>query len=356
MAGFGKDPSKTEPPTAKRRSEARTQGQVAKSKEIHNVVILFAGLAALSWFGSELFEGISGFMSHTFSRLHQTTETVQGMYAFALFVANISGRILAPIILILMVAGVVSNLAQTGWIFSAERLQPKLPNIDPLKGLQRMVSMNGVVELIKSVIKMVVIGGVAYLVIKKELKLIPYVLDMSAPAMAMYIVGVGAKLVFYVGLIMIVIAILDFAYQKWEHEESLKMTKEEVKDEAKQREGDPQIKAKQRSKQREVATRRMMQEVPKADVVITNPTFLAIAIQYAPEAMKAPKVVAKGARLIAEKIRDIAKEHGIPIYQDPPLAQALFKSAEVGDEIPADLYRAVAEVLAYVYRLKGKAA
>ncbi|MBI2060195.1 MAG: flagellar biosynthesis protein FlhB [Nitrospirae bacterium] len=356
MPIFGRDPSKTEAPTAKRRSEAQSQGQVARSKEISNVVVLFASLLALYWFGSKMFEGLGAFMGQTFSHLHQPDFTLQGFYSYAIGIATISAKIIAPILIVLLIAGVLGNIAQVGFIFSTESLTPNLAKLNPLMGLQRLISLNGFVELAKSSVKLVVVGAVAYLVVKKELKLIPYITDMSVPAIAAYILKVATKLFIYIGLIMVVIAILDYAYQKWEHEQSLKMTKEEVKDEFKQREGDPQVKSKMRQKQREAAMKRMMQEVPKADVVITNPIFLAVAIKYDSGSMTAPVVVAKGARLIAERIRDLAKANGVPIWVDQYLARELYDRVDIGGQIPVEVFAAVAQVLAHIYRMKNKAA
>ncbi|MBI2891019.1 MAG: flagellar biosynthesis protein FlhB [Nitrospirae bacterium] len=356
MPLFGQDPSKTEAPTPKRRGEARGRGQVARSKEISNVVVLFAALVALAWYGTDLVDGMGDFMAHTFGRLHELDFTVQGLLAYALFVARFVAKLILPILLILLVAGVLSNIAQVGWIFTTEPLQPDLAKLNPINGLRRIVSLNGIFELFKSSLKLIVVGGVAYYVVKKEMLTLPFIGDMSLPDMFGEILRVATKLFLTVGVVMIIIAIIDYAYTKWEYEQSLKMSKEEVKDEAKQREGDPQIKAKQRQKQREVSMRRMMQEVPRADVVITNPTFIAVAIRYAPEDMQAPTVVAKGARLVAERIRDLAKAHGVLIHEDPPLAQSLYDMVEIGQQIPPELFGAVAQVLAYVYRMKGKAA
>ena len=221
--------------------------------------------------------------------------------------------------------------------------------------MKKFVSLRSLIELIKSFLKILYIGVIAWFVLRGELDSLPALIDMSVGQILGFIGMTSLKVMFYVSLAMAVLAAVDFAYQRWQHHKDLMMTKQEVKDEYKQAEGDPKVKGRIRQMQRQMASRRMMAAVPNADVVITNPTHLAIAIQYNAEEMFAPQIVAKGAGLVAERIKAIALEHDVPVVENKPLARTLFKSTEVGDAVPAELYRAVAEVLAYVYRLKGKA-
>ena len=229
----------------------------------------------------------------------------------------------------------------------------KLTKLNPVSGLKRLVSLKALVELAKSISKILFIGSIAYLLVKSDMKEFPILMHQEVGQILVFIARVSLKVCFFVCLAMIVLAVLDFIYQRWQHEEDLKMTKQEVKDEQKQTYGDPKVKARIRSVQLEMARRRMMEAVPGADVVITNPTHLALALKFDAREMVAPRILAKGSGHIAERIREIAVEHQIPIVEEKPLAQALFKMVEIGDYIPAELFRAVAEVLAYVYRLKG---
>jgi flagellar biosynthetic protein FlhB len=242
---------------------------------------------------------------------------------------------------------------QIGFQISTEAMSLKLSKLDPISSMKRFVSLKSLIELGKSIIKILFVGGIAYLVVKSDLKEFPYLVQQEVGQIILFIAKVSLKLFFFVCLAMIVLAILDYIYQRWQYEQDLKMTKQEVKDEFKQTYGDPKVKARIRGVQQEMARRRMMEAVPEADVVITNPTHLAIALKFDAREMIAPRVVAKGAGFVAERIREIAAENQIPIIEEKPLAQALFKMVEIGGYIPAELYRAVAEVLAYVYRLKG---
>ncbi|CAD7783391.1 MAG: Flagellar biosynthetic protein FlhB [Candidatus Methanoperedenaceae archaeon GB37] len=211
-----------------------------------------------------------------------------------------------------------------------------------------------VVEVFKSIAKIAIVGVVVFSIIKGEISNLITLMDREVGAIFKYLMVVSFKIIIYVAPIMVILAVIDYAFQKWEFERNLKMTREEVKEEFRQTEGDPLVKARIRSLQRQMAKQRMMKDVPKADVIIKNPTHLAVALRYVKEEMHAPKVIAKGAGIIAEKIEEIAKSHGIPVIQNKKLAQALYKMVEIGEEIPAVLYQAVAEVLAYVYRLRGE--
>ncbi len=250
------------------------------------------------------------------------------------------------------IAAILGNVLQVGFMFSTESIQPKIDKISPSKGFQRLFSVRSIAEMIKGILKICIIAGVAYLVIRKEIvNLIPLA-DQSIWGMLTYLGRVCFHILLATTVVLVFLAALDYAYQRWEFEKSIRMTKQEIKDEFKNTEGDPMIKARIRRIQREMARKRMMAEVPKATVVVTNPTHLAVAIRYEHATMNAPVVVAKGADIIAEKIREIAKENDIPIVENKPLAQVLYKIVKLNHAVPENLYKAVAEVLAFVYEQK----
>lgn len=347
------DQERTEKPTGRKLSKAREEGQVAKSQEISSAFILLGALGVFLFAGPWMFWALSDFMHGIFQNLG--TLHIKGISAraFLFEVLQHVGLIIMPLLLVLLILGIAANLLQVGFLFTLKPFVPKLSKFNPIKGMKKFVSLKSLVELLKSLVKIVFIGGISWLVLRGELDVIPSLIEMSVGQILTYIGTVSLKMVFYVGLGMIVLATIDFSYQRWQHTKDLMMSKQEVKDEAKQSEGDPQVKSKIRQVQREMAMRRMMESVPDADVVITNPTTLAIAIKYDAKEMFAPQIVAKGAKLIAEKIKDVARENDVPIVENKPLAQTLFKSTEIGDFVPVNLYKAVAEVLAYIYKLRG---
>lgn len=346
---------RTERATGKRRHEARRRGQVALSREIPSTLILLTLLAVFYFAGAHLLDELLRFVASMFGRLNSMRmHTISDAGALAFDLLQSFLLLLVPICLPLLVAGVIGNICQIGFELHVEPMAPKLSKLNPVAGLKRLFSLRGLVEVAKSVLKIVFIGIIAWSVMSGYLTEFPTLVHRDLGGIWDFAHTVAFKIIFYVSLALIVLAVLDYAYQRWQHEQSLKMTKQEVKDERKQTEGDPHVKARIRSLQRQAAYQRMMAEVPKSDVVITNPTHLAVALRFDPAEMAAPRVVAKGADAIAERIRNIAREHNVPLVENKPLAQALYKMAELGDYIPVDLYRAVAEVLAYVYRLKGK--
>jgi len=346
---------RTEKGTGKRRSEARKRGQVANSREIPATLILLAALGVFHFAGAHLFEQCAALVSEVFRNLHTIRlGTITAVSALAADIFQTVILILLPFFVPFLVAGLVGNVAQIGFEIHGEALGLKFSSMNPIAGIKRIFSLRGLVELAKSVLKIAFIGAIAWSVVSGYLKEFPALVRWDLGALWSFTAQVTFKIVFYVFLAMLVLSALDYIYQRWQHEESLKMTKQEVTDEHKQSEGDPKVKSRIRSLQRQTAYHRMMAEVPKADVVITNPTHLAIALRFKPDEMTAPRVVAKGAGTIAERIRETAREHSVPIVENKPLAQTLFKMTELGDYIPVELYRAVAEVLAYVYRLKGK--
>jgi len=291
-------------------------------------------------------------------------ETLGGLYRVELTPSNVYSHflrglkaialILVPIVVPILGVGMLANLVQIGFLFTPQPLTPKLDRLNPVTGFKRLFSRRSLVELVKGILKLIIVGYVAYLTIRGEYKDIFPLIDQDIGQIAAFVGGVTFRTGIRTALALLVLALFDYAFQRWEYERELRMTKREVKDELKQAEGDPQVRSRIRSIQLRIARQRMMKAVPEADVVITNPVSLAVALRYSPEAMSAPTVVAKGARLMAEKIREVAERHGVPIVVNPPLAQGLYRSVEVGMEIPYEFYQVVAEILAYVYRLKGK--
>jgi flagellar biosynthetic protein FlhB len=251
-------------------------------------------------------------------------------------------------------AAMLANVIQVGFLFSWEPLTPKLSKLNPLEGMKRLVSLRSLTEMVKFVAKVVLVGIVVYTVVRKEIPFMMPLAGQSIQDIGSYICTTILRIMLRTSWVLLVLAILDYAYQRWEFEKGLRMTRQEIKDEHKQSEGDPLVKSRIRRVQREWARRRMMEAVPQADVVITNPLQLAIAIAYENDTMVAPQVLAKGAGPVAVRIREIARSYGIPIVENKPLARALFKDVDLGQQIPAALYKAVAEVLAYVYRLKNR--
>lgn len=348
---------RTEQATGRRRQEARKRGQVAISREIPSALLLFTLLGVFSFAGAHLLDHLTRLVAGIFGRLNSIrVHTVSDAGALMVDLLQTVLWLLVPICLPLLVAGFLGNVAQVGLEFHAQPLSPKLSKLNPLAGMKRIFSMRGLVELGKSLLKIGFVGAIAWSVMSGYLTEFPTLVRLDLGGIWDFTYSVAFRIILYVSLALLVLAALDYIYQRWQHEEGLKMTKQEIKDERKQSEGDPQVKSRIRSLQRQAAYQRMMAEVPKSDVVITNPTHLAVALRFDPAEMTAPRVTAKGADYIAERIRDVARENNVPIVENQPLAQALYQMADIGDYIPVDLYRAVAEVLAYVYRLRGRQA
>ena len=345
---------RTEKATPKRRQESRRKGRVAQSREIPSVMILVTAIGVFFFAGGKIFEMLTAFTGATFQqvstfRLNDVATTASYFTGLLLFFAKLT----LPLMLAVLAAGVCANIAQFGFLFTTEALTPKLSRLSPITGIKRLFSLRSLVELAKSVLKILAIGATAYFLIRGELHVMPELVLGSVFDILDFTGRVAFKICLGACVTLIVLAALDFAYQRWEYEKNLRMTKQEVKDEYKQTEGDPKVKARIRSIQLETARRRMMEAVPEADVVITNPTHLAIALRFDAQKMAAPTVVAKGSGYVAERIRQIARDHRVPIVENKPLARTLFSSVDIGDAIPVDLYKAVAQILAYVYRLKG---
>jgi flagellar biosynthesis protein FlhB len=345
------DLERTEQASPRRLEEARRKGQVAHSRELVTFLMLMAVGGAGMMMASHLMQVASHLMQQglrvpremafnpalMFDRLGQLAKDAAGGFL--------------PFLLVPAVAAVLGSMALSGWLFTTEALAPDFGRLNPMQGLARMFSVTSLAELGKSILKTVLIGGFAYLVIRRQTEAL-----LGLPTLSVQdgIHHAGSMLEMTFLLIsgsLLVLVLFDVPYQLWQHAHNLRMTKEEIKQEAKESEGDPHVKARIRSLQREAARRRMMQEVPKADVIITNPTRFAVALRYQAD-MRAPQVVASGRLLLAQRIRELAAEHAIPIIEAPPLARALYKHVAPGKEVPATLYHAVAAVMAYVYQLR----
>lgn len=343
---------KTERATPRRREEARKKGQVAKSNEIVTVVVLTLTLMILQFWFPKMAEEFKRLFIHImeFSRNEITAKD-----SFQLIIDTLIslGKMVGPVFLAAITGGYIANVMQIGFMLTSEPLKMDIGRLNPIKGMQRIFSKRAIAEMIKSVLKTCLVGYIAFSYFWKELPGVTVLMDYSIlPATAVIgRIAFGAS--WRVILVLFILAIADYTYQVYEYEESLKMSKQEVKEEYKNIEGDPQIKAKIREKQRQMAARRMMQEVPKSTVIITNPTHIAVAIKYE-EGLDAPLLVAKGQDFLAERIKEIAREHNVVIVENKPLARLIYKKVEIGTYIPVDLYQAVAEVIAYVYKIKKR--
>ncbi len=345
---------RTEKPTGKRLSEARTKGQVAKSPDINSAAALLCGLLILYYTGANANQQICDLMKMYLGGLTVKPLTMTMFNSTMVSIASSTTKILLPIVGGLFVAGVAASLSQVGFLITFQQLKPNLALLNPIKGFKNIfVSMRSLVRFAMSLAKLAIVAAVAFYSIKSDFDKF---LDLTSENLGQ-IFTTASYSIFWLGIkvaiILLFLAIGDYAYQKWQHIKDLMMTKQEVKDELKQTEGDPVVKGRIRAIQRQWAMRRMMAAVPNADVVVTNPVHLAIALTYDSNTMKAPRVVAKGADLIAKRIVKIAKENNVPIFEDKPLAHAIFKTVEIGYEIPQKLYHAVARVLSYIYKLRG---
>jgi len=346
------DLERTESATPRRLEKAREEGQIARSQELSTFVVLLAGVGGLWFMGSSLLERISGMMK---SGLQFKSGPASDPQFMVLRLHEFLGDTLLgllPFLLLLSVAALTAPLFLNGWIFTFTPLKFDFERLSPARGLGRIFSLPGLAEFAKAVAKALVIGGVAAWVMwhnqEALLSLSGHTVEDGSAQMANLLGSSVLTVVFA----MLVIAAIDVPYQLWSYHRGLRMTREEVRQEAKENEGDPHVKARIRSIQRETARRRMMAEIPKADVIVTNPTHYAVALRYHSETMRAPKVVAKGAHLLAQRIRELGEQHHIPVLEAPPLARALYHHTELGDEIPETLYTTVAELLAYVFQLR----
>lgn len=348
------DAEKTEDPSAHRIEESRRKGEVASSKELTSVLVLSASIMTLGLSLVFIYEEMEGFVRWLAHLDVATAFTEKSLRTIAHKTAKVTLVCAAPVCLVSLCIGIIANVAQIGFLFAPEVLEWKPDRINPIQGVKRLFSMKAVVEALKGVFKFIVVMAIVYLFMKDDIG--TYIGFFHMDFFQSFIHGkdILIKLGFSIIGGLVVIAIGDFAYQKYSHMQKLKMTKEEAKRESKEQDGNPEVKQRIRSIQREQAQKRMMADVPTADVIITNPTHISIVMKYDSLNMVAPTVIGKGADNVAMRIREIAKEHNIPIVENVPLARALYKSVKIGEGVPRTLYKAVAEVLAFVYKLKKK--
>ena len=347
---------KTEKPTSRRREKAAKEGQVVLSPEVNSVIVLVVAFLAIKTLTPNMIQEWTSLTEKLYGMVGKENFIIDYQTLQTIFVHILvsSSRFLAPVVGGVLVAGLTASVVQTGLHFNMSKVNFDLNNINPVEGLKRLYSLQAIADLFKSILKVFIVGYVAYGEYMKEFMNFSRLTDMNLRASSAYIGQVTLNVVFKIILWLVALAIADYVFLKWRHEKKLLMSKDEIKDEYKQTEGNPQLKGKIKQKQRQMSMNRMMQVLPKADVVITNPTHFAVALQYDSATMSAPVIIAKGQDRIALKIKEVAREHNIVIVENPPLAQSLFHATEIGDAIPGELFQAVAEVLAFVYKLKGK--
>lgn len=345
---------KTEKATPKKRQDSRKKGQVAKSADLPGAFILlfaFASFMMLGGYYKKTVMGLFGSLFEEWLLLELTPGNIMNLF---LNIISQMLMMLLPLFAIVLLIGVVGNIVQFGFLLTGEPLKMQLKKLNPIQGFKRIFSVRSLVEFAKSILKVLIIGLLVYMTIMQQWETILILPTQPIQQIFSFASNITIKLGIEIGAVLAVLAFADFLYQKYEHEKSIKMSKQDIKDEYKKSEGDPLIKGRIRERQRKMAMQRMMQEVPKADVVITNPTHFAIALKYDASKMEAPTIIAKGMDHVALRIKEIAKENGVVTMENKPLARALYEQAEIGDVIPPDLFQAVAEVLAYVYKLKGR--
>ena len=354
MAEENKD-QKTEEASSKRITDTQEKGNFAQSREISSSFILLASIIAFSIAGRHATETVIKTWYSNLAEIGSINLSANELFRLMNWNMQNLFFVIGPILIVIMIAGVLSNVIQTGGLkFSLHPLSPKWNKLNPLKGFGRIFSKTSLVELFKSLFKISIVSIIAYMTINSHWDEIPMLMGYGAGQALLFMGEVMVEIMIKVLVAMVFLSLLDFSFQKYTYLENLRMTKQEVRDERKDLEGNPQIKQRIRSVQMEMMRRRMMAAVPEADVVVTNPTHFSVAIKYDMKNDTAPVVVAKGQNEIALKIREIAKENNVPLVEDKPLARTLYKTVDVGQLIPASLYKAVAEILAYVFKLKGK--
>ena len=345
---------RTESATGKRRQEARSRGQIARSQEISSAVLLLSATLVFYLIGGSLLTDLVGLMRLQLGQGLVGELTLSRVQQVMLGASTRMAMMLAPFLGALVVVAYVANVAQVGFVTNSSALSLKWERLNPATGFRRLFAPGRMLaEGVKSPLKFLLVGFIVYRTLIGHLSEMPLLVDMAPIQMLTWFGRVCFQLALRVSLVFLALAAVDYVWQRWQFEKSIRMTREEVKEEAKQSEGDPAVKGRIKGLQRQAAMHRMMAEVPRADVVVVNPIHFAVAMRYDSTSMEAPTVVAKGARLVAERIVATAKAHGVPIVEDPPLARALYKVVAIGGQIPIHLYKAVAEILAYVYRMSG---
>jgi len=344
---------RTEAPSAKRRADFRKKGQVAQSREVQTAAMFTVLLLFWMAFGPHFWKQLNQLLVTIWSESGTISLTPANLMQFTYFLFRQFAILLLPMFLVALLTGFFSTFLQIGWLFTTQPLVPDLSKLDPIRGMGRFFSKRSLLEIVKSLAKVGLIGWVAFRTVQGEFDDALVLVDMTLVQIIDFIGRTATLIMMKVCGIMILLAILDYGFVRWEMEEKMKMTKQEQKEELKDTEGDPHVKSKIRSIQQQMARRRMMAAVPEADVVITNPTRIAVAIKYEASRMDAPVVLAKGQELVAARIREIAREHDIPLVENPPVARLLHSKVDIGQAIPEELFKAVAEILAYVYSLKA---
>jgi flagellar biosynthesis protein FlhB len=345
---------KTFDATPHRRQEAREKGQVAFSQDLGSAALLTLGVLLLMMSGGKVLQFAANYMHHQLGEVGELATTQENLLHEWVGLGTHLATVLLPILGMMMLGGVLVSVLQVGLLWVPDRLAPDLSRISPFAGVRRLFSVTGVARLGFGLVKVLLISIVAAFVLwlRRDDVLRTGALEMGK--LGSFLIDICLDTTLWAGVALLILAVLDYAVQRWKHDQDLRMTHQEVREEMKNLQGDPQIIARRRAIQRQMVLNRISSSVPKADVVITNPTELAIAIQYEPQEMAAPVVVAKGAGVVAQRIRRLALEHNVPVVERKPLAQLLYKDVDIGRPIPTDSYAAVAEVLAYVYQLKGK--
>jgi len=349
------DDSKTEQPTGKRLSKAREEGDITQSQEVKTAAIL-SGITILVWFIlPPILERIRNDLMVLIDRPHTIRVGTEGelMQVMETLFLHVGVLILIPLVFLLAV-GLTASISQTGWVISFNKITPDITKLNPLNGIKRIFSAQGLVEFVKSMAKLVLLVALFYMVMHSRIEMLPLLPTLDLPSILSFLHQGLVRLLFAVAFVEIVIGGADYFFQRHSRMQRLRMTKQEVKDEHRQSEGDPMVKARLRNLRAQRVRQRMMAAVPKADVVVTNPTHFACALKYDPDTMNAPVLLAKGQDLVALRIRELAEQHDITIVENPPLARALYAAVEIDREIPPEHYKAVAEVISYVFRLKGK--
>ena len=344
---------KTEDPSSKRRDDFRQKGQIAQSKEVQTAALFTFTLLFWFLYLPTFWKGLTEIVFSVWQSSGAFEVTPSTIMNLAFFLLLKLGLLIAPLFLLVLIIGFFSSFFQFGWVLTAKPLIPDFSKLNPISGMSRFVSKKSFIEVIKSLLKVILIGWIAYSTVLDNFAEALILVDTNVGTTLSYLGRISIIILAKVCAVLILMAFLDFLYVKWEMEQKMKMTKQELKEEFKQSEGDPHIKAQIRSIQQEMARKRMMSDVPKADVIVTNPTHISIAIHYDSKQMSAPRIIAKGTDHVAMKIREIAREHDIPIIENPPVARLLHK-LDIGENIPEDLFKVVAEILAHVYSLKGK--
>ena len=346
---------KTEKATPKKKADARKKGQVFQSREVSTGFILLILIVSLKVFGPTIYDQLTLY----FKRIYQEYLVNSANLDFAML-ANIALesimvliKTILPILLISAVAGLIAGYVQVGFLLTLEPLKPQFSRINPLSGFKRFFSLRSMIELLKAIIKIIIVGTVAYSYLSDQTKQVLTLMDTTLAGVLLYIGNAAISVSIRICIALVILGLLDYIFQKYDYEKNLKMTKQEVKEEFKQQEGNPEIKSKIKQKQRQMSMKRMMQEVPNADVVITNPTHFAVALKYDTQKSPAPFVIAKGQDYIALRIKEMAQQNKVQVVENKQLARTLYSTVEIGEAIPPELYQAVAEILAFVYNLKN---